>query len=81
MGFWAAGRVATVAGDADLGPRQREVLSTVAALGEAAVEQIRQRLQNPPGVRMVQRLVATLVGSGRVTRTGKGRSTRYRSAG
>ncbi len=78
--FWATAGVATEVGDADLTRRQREVLNAVASLGEAGVEEIRQRLQDPPSVRMVQRFLAALVESDRVSRTGKGRSTRYRLA-
>ena len=79
--FWAAAGAGLMAGETDLTPRQREVLNAVASLGEAGVEEIRQRLQDPPSTRMVQRLLAALVGRGRVSRTGKGRSTRYRLAG
>jgi len=79
--LWAAAGVTTKEADADLTPRQREVLNAVASLGEAGVEEIRQRLRSPPSVRMVQRLLAALMESGRVLRTGKGRSTRYRLAG
>ncbi|MAG31392.1 MAG: transcriptional regulator [Deltaproteobacteria bacterium] len=78
--LWAPAGVATEFGYADLTRRQREVLSAVASLGEAGVEEIRQRLQDPPSVRMVQRFLAALVDGGRVSRTGKGRSTRYRLA-
>lgn len=81
MRFWAAGRMVTAAEAGDLLPRQREVLDAVASLGMATVQEIRQRLQNPPGVRMIQQLLAALVESGRVVRTGKGRLTRYRPAG
>lgn len=79
--FWAASRAVTAAEAGDLPPRQREVLDAVASLGTATVQEIRQRLQNPPGVRMIQQQLAPLVESGRVVRTGKGRLTRYRPAG
>ncbi|NQV06283.1 putative DNA binding domain-containing protein [bacterium] len=79
--FWAAIGAGTDVAGADLTPRQREVLNAVAALGEVGIEEIRQRLYNPPSIRMVQRLLSALVESGRVSRTGKGRSTRYRLSG
>lgn len=65
--FWAAVRTVTAAEAGDLLPRQREVLDAVASLGMATVQEIRQRLQNPPGVRMMQQLLVALVESGRVT--------------
>lgn len=48
--------------------------------GEATAEEIRQRLDDPPSVRMVHRFLAKFVDGGRVVRAGKGRSTRYRLA-
>ena len=78
--FWAPAGAAAELSDADLTRRQREVLSAVASLGEVTAEEIRQRLQDPPSARMVQRFLAALVEGGRVSRTGKGRSTRYRLA-
>jgi predicted transcriptional regulator len=78
--FWAALGRATKVSDAELTPRQREVLRTMETLGDAAIEEIRKRLQQPPSLRMVQRILATLIESGRIRRSGKGRSTRYRPA-
>ena len=78
--FWAPAGMSAELGDADLTRRQREVLSAVASLGEATAEEIRQRLQDPPSARMVQRFLAALLDGGRVVRAGKGRSTRYRLA-
>ena len=78
--FWAPAGAAAELRDADLTRRQREVLTAVASLGEATAEEIRQRLDDPPSVRMVQRFLAALVDGGRVVRAGKGRSTRYRLA-
>jgi len=74
--FWTAVGEAPGAAE-ELTPRQREVLSTVAALGEAGVEEIRLRMKNPPSPRMVQRVLGVLVEAGWLSRAGKGRSTRY----
>jgi ATP-dependent DNA helicase RecG len=77
--FWAATtRTRTKAGETDLTRRQQEVLSALAVLGEGRMEEIRQRLQTPPSERMIQKTIASLIESGRISRTGKGRSTRYR---
>jgi len=78
--FWAPVGAAAGLSDEALTPRQREVLAAVASLGEGTAEEIRQRLQDPPTVRMVQRFLAALVEGGRVSRTGKGKTTRYRLA-
>jgi len=79
--FWARGRPGAEAEDVSLTPRQRQVLGALAALGEAGAEEIRNRLESPPSPRMVQRLLAKLVENDQVTRTGKGKFTRYRVAG
>jgi ATP-dependent DNA helicase RecG len=76
--FWSSAPAVTRGGERDLSPRHREVLNAVASLGEASLQEIRERLYRPPTSRMVQRLVAKLVEAGRVVRTGKGPSTRYR---
>ncbi len=78
--FWApSGPVSRVVAS-ELIPREREVLTAVASLGRADLEEIRQRLLHPPGVRMIQRLLAQLVKAGRVARSGKGRASTYHLA-
>lgn len=76
--FWSSAPAVTRGGERDLSPRHREVLNAVASLGEASLQEIRERLYRPPTSRMVQRLLAKLVEAGSVVRTGKGPSTRYR---
>jgi len=76
--FWAAVPGITVVSDTELTLRQREVLNAVVSLGAGGIDEIRKLLRNPPTVRMVQRIVATLVEGGRMRRIGKGRATKYR---
>ncbi|MEW6745346.1 MAG: ATP-binding protein [Planctomycetota bacterium] len=76
--FWSA----TAGPGAEAGvPRwQREVLKALTFLGEGTVEQIRARIESPPTARAIQTVLGALVREGRVLRTGKARSTRYRLA-
>jgi len=76
--FWAT----TLGPGTEAGvPRwQREVLKALTFLGEGTVEQIRARIESPPTARAIQTVLGTLVRKGRVLRTGKARSTRYRPA-
>jgi len=73
-------RTAKAERDVGLSGRQREVLDAVASVGEASIDEIRDRLQNSLGERRIQHVLATLVEDALIVRVGKGRATRYRLA-